>query len=278
MGYDKDEIEAFADFLREQGFAARTVEAYAGTARRWGRSDPVTWLRRTVNGASPIGTWSVYQSAVRWWLEWQGIPEPEEGLLPRSVRRTNPKQTTYRDALDEGELAAYLRAVEHSATPEPYRTILLILPYTGMRVSETCELRQDCVAARRDRVVLTVWGKGGKARSVPLSRTAQRFLYAYLERTRPEAPWLFPSPHFPTRPVSPVTVRAHLRELRSTLPGLASEVTPHVLRHTAATRLLAAGVDLRTVQAILGHASISTTARYLHPTVDMMGDALDKLE
>ena len=79
------------------------------------------------------------------------------------------------------------------------------------------------------------------------------------------------------KPIAPSTVRDALAKLRAGHPGLET-VTPHVLRHTYATRALAAGMDVPRLQAILGHESITTTQRYLHPSVDDLADAVDAID
>jgi integrase/recombinase XerC len=161
--------------------------------------------------------------------------------------------------------------------PDPAYTILLLLPHTGLRIAEACNLTKADVQAQRNRRVLRVLGKGNKVRLVPLSTAATAILDAYMaDASLAGQTWLFPSPRG-SGAVRPNAIREPLRRLRATLPGEAREVTPHVLRHTFATRLLDSGVDLKTLQVLLGHATIATTARYLHPSVEALGEAVDKL-
>lgn len=270
----------FESYLTGLDLAPRTVAFYERTARRWGGDDPLEWLRANVSGQTPSGTAYSLEAAVRHYCDWQDAatgarrnPPLPDRLIPR-IRR---KQQSFREALNEEELEAYTAAVDISLTPEPVYTILKLLPRTGLRIAEICDLHRSALKKRGRSTGLLVVGKGNKERWIPLSKQAKRELAAYMRHERPQSEWLFPSAQNADRSVSPQTVRHYLRIVRERLPGYARDVTPHVLRHTAATRLLAAGVDLRTVQAILGHASIQTTAKYLHPTSDMLSDAMENL-
>lgn len=139
--------------------------------------------------------------------------------------------------------------------------ILLELLYaTGMRVSELVELKRSAVL--REAAFLTIIGKGGKERIVPLTDRARDAVRTYVATLAPGV-WLFPaggeSGH--------LTRQVFARELKglATRAGLsASRVSPHVLRHAFASHLLQGGADLRVVQTLLGHADISTTQIYTH--------------
>lgn len=273
-------MNSFESYLQSLDLAPRTIAFYGRTARRWGDGDPLAWLRTNVSSQTPSGTAYSLQAVVRHYCDWEDAetgarrnPPLPDHLIPR-VRR---KQQAFRDALNEDELRAYNEAIDASGTPEPVYTILKLLPRTGLRISEICDLPRAALKKRGRSTGLLVVGKGNKERWIPLSKQAKRDLSRYMREERPKSEWLFPSAQNAARSVSPQTVRHHLRIVRERLPGYARDVTPHILRHTAATRLLAAGVDLRTVQAILGHASIQTTARYLHPTSDMLSDAMENL-
>ena len=273
-------MATFENYLKQLDLAPRTVAFYDRTARRWGDDDPVAWLQSNVSGQTPRGTAYSLEAAVRHYCNWEdeasGLrrnPPLPDRLIPRLRRQ----QQTFREALNEEELEAYTAAIDASRTPEPVYTILKLLPRTGLRISEICDLPRNALKKRGRSTGLLVVGKGNRERWIPLSKQGKRELSTYMRHERPQSKWLFPSAQNVDRSVSPQTVRHHLRIVRERLPGYARDVTPHVLRHTAATRLLAAGVDLRTVQAILGHASIQTTAKYLHPTSDMLSDAMNKL-
>jgi len=132
----------------------------------------------------------------------------------------------------------------------------------GLRIAEALALNRD-QAPLQDSLI--VRGKGGKERLVPVLPVVRRAVDAYLEL----CPYNFPGqvaekPLFlgvRGKRLNPRIVRARMQQLRITL-GLPSTATPHALRHSFATHLLAGGGDLRTIQELLGHASLSTTQRY----------------
>jgi integrase/recombinase XerD len=146
------------------------------------------------------------------------------------------------------------------------RALLETLYATGSRASEVVGLRMEDVYL--DSGFCKCLGKGSKQRIVPLGRPAVNALRAYLERMRPaltrtapEAPWVFVSRGGKalTREMLWVVVKKYAARA-----GLPRKVSPHTLRHSFATHLLAGGADLRTVQELLGHSSIQTTQMYTH--------------
>jgi integrase/recombinase XerD len=158
-------------------------------------------------------------------------------------------------------------------TPQPQdrfflrdRALLETLYATGSRASEVVGLKS--VDLHLDSGFCKCFGKGSKQRIVPLGRPAVNALRAYLEglrprlvRAAPDAPWVFVSRggRGLTREMLWVLVKKYVRRA-----GLNARVSPHTLRHSFATHLLAGGADLRTVQELLGHASIRTTQQYTH--------------
>ena len=125
---------------------------------------------------------------------------------------------------------------------------------------------------RRRRVVRVV-GKGDKERTVPYGAPAERALDAWLTRGRPRLAVAGSGPALVLgakgRRIDPRTVRRLVHEHLADLPG-APDLGPHGLRHTAATHLLEGGADLRSVQEILGHASLATTQIYTHVSVERL--------
>jgi len=137
--------------------------------------------------------------------------------------------------------------------------VLTLLYGCGLRISEALSLRRADAPLPP---TLRISGKGGKTRIVPVLPAVREAVDAYLEA----APFaLAPDqPLFRARrggPLSPRQVQATVQTLRSRL-GLPASATPHALRHSFATHLLGAGADLRSIQELLGHASLSTTQRY----------------
>jgi len=131
----------------------------------------------------------------------------------------------------------------------------------GLRIREACSLRIDDIDSRRG-VIRIRDGKRGRDRYVMLGQRLLDVLRRYYARERPEGPWLFPG-KTPDIPVSPGGARRILRQAVREC-GLKKKATPHTLRHCFATHLLEAGTDIRTVQVLLGHASLKSTAIYTH--------------
>src|SRR5262249_27443633 len=146
------------------------------------------------------------------------------------------------------------------------RALLETLYATGSRASEVVGLK--LVDLHLDGGFCKCLGKGGKQRIVPLGRPAVNARRAYLQELRPrltagapDAPWVFVSRggRRLTREMLWVLVKKYVRRA-----GLRAKVSPHTLRHSFATHLLAGGADLRTVQELLGHANIRPTQQYTH--------------
>ncbi|WP_313919528.1 site-specific tyrosine recombinase XerD [Tahibacter sp.] len=177
--------------------------------------------------------------------------------LPRSL----PK------ALSESEVVGLIRAPDVTA-PRGLRdrAMLELLYATGLRVSELVSLRADQINLRQG--VLRVTGKGGKDRLVPLGEEAQDWLERYVAQARPalmrgritDAIFVTARAAGMTRQMFWVMVKKHGQSA-----GIASQrISPHVLRHSFATHLLNHGADLRALQLLLGHSSLSTTQIYTH--------------
>jgi site-specific recombinase XerD len=154
--------------------------------------------------------------------------------------------------------------------------ILELLFSTGMRVSELTGLKIENVNLKRDE--FTVRGKGGKLRAVFLSSTAKEALKKYLAARRDASPFLCIShdrAHAHSGGLTPRSVQ-RLVERYAKEAGITKRITPHTLRHTFATDLLLSGADIRSVQSLLGHASITTTQIYTHVTNNQMKEVHKK--
>ncbi|TQS41749.1 tyrosine-type recombinase/integrase [Cryptosporangium phraense] len=178
---------------------------------------------------------------------------------------TNPRAETGASAEDD----------PHAEAASLRNSLVLELLYaTGVRVSELCGLDIDDVD--RERRLLRVLGKGARERSVPYGVPAERVLAAWLDRGRPllATPRSGPALLLGVRGgrLDPRTARQIVHDRLREVPG-APDLGPHGLRHTAATHLLAGGADLRTVQELLGHATLATTQIYTHVTVDRLRQA-----
>jgi site-specific recombinase XerD len=154
--------------------------------------------------------------------------------------------------------------------------ILQLLRHTGLRVGELCNLRLgDVTISERKGEVLVRGGKGTKDRTIPLNNDVRRAVEAYKQvRPRVADDRLFVGQR--GQPLRPQGVQLVVRKYarRAGLP----EVTPHVLRHTFAKHVLDAGEDLATVQRLLGHERLETTAIYTQPTARDLEAAVRRLE
>jgi integrase/recombinase XerC len=184
--------------------------------------------------------------------------------LPHSV----PK------ALSERDMNELLDAADEGA-PQTTRddwvvlrdsAVLMLLYGAGLRIGEALGLTIGQVEALIDggEDTLSVTGKGNKTRIVPLLPQTLQALAAYRDACPALRPLQASHAFFLGArggPLDPAIVQKRVRDLRHQL-GLADSVTPHALRHSFATHLLGAGGDIRTIQELLGHASLSTTQRY----------------
>ena len=158
------------------------------------------------------------------------------------------------------------------------RAIFEVLYSCGIRVSELTGLNVYNVDFT-ERVV-RVLGKGDKERIVPIGRKALDAIEAYRQRLQKETGILAAenSPLFLNKNKGRLTARSIARILEKTARecGILTPVSPHALRHTFATHMLDAGADLRVVQELLGHKSLSTTQKYTHVSIDRLMEAYDK--
>jgi integrase/recombinase XerD len=144
------------------------------------------------------------------------------------------------------------------------RTLLMTLYGTGMRRAELAHLKVSDIDSQR-MIIRVVAGKGGKDRDLPLSPVLLEILREYWRWRKPKL-YLFPTrtcSRSLDQPISDKTVWIACSEA-ARRAGISKRVTPHTLRHSWATHLLEAGTDLRTIQVLLGHGDLETTAQYLH--------------
>ena len=263
--------------ILERGLSPRTVDAYRDDLERYGREqiaagrDPALATPREVAGhlATLRREGLAPRSVARHLVALRGfyrhlvelgerVDDPTGGLTPPKQMRKLPR------VLKESEVEALLAAPDTS-TPLGRRdkAMLELLYATGLRVSELVGL--ELAQLRLDVGFLLAWGKGGKERAVPVGEQAEASLRAYLRETRPELARGRHERVFVNHRGAPLSrqgcwkiIAAYGRQV-----GVA-RLSPHVLRHSFATHLLEHGADLRAVQMMLGHASISTTQIYTH--------------
>lgn len=174
------------------------------------------------------------------------------------------------DTLSIEEIDILFQAIDLS-TPEGYRnrTMLEVLYSSGLRVSELVAMKLDCVDVKERFILVT--GKGNKQRLVPIGRAALQFLQTYCDSVRGYPPHKPAQPGFEHlvflnrygRKLTRVMVFTIIRQLAAAC-GIQKSISPHTFRHSFATHLVEGGADLRAVQEMLGHESITTTEIYTH--------------
>lgn len=283
------EVESFLEMMAaERGAAPNTIESYrsdltqfAAFARARGRppEDADSGLiRKYIRHLSEAGmapaTSARRLSALRQFFrflqsEGQRADDPTATIDSPRRRHSLPKYLN-EDEVDKLLAAAHGRAREGGRQDIRLVALLEVLYATGLRVSELVGLRNSALS--RDGRLLTFAGKGGRERMVPLTGPATKALAAYetvRESFLPKGgaaralPWLFPS-----RSRAGHLTRARFAQLLKQVAAEAgidpARVSPHVLRHSFASHLLAHGADLRSLQQMLGHADIATTQIYTH--------------
>ena len=210
------------------------------------------------------------------WATKKGFLAKDIGLTLATPKghRTLPEVLSISDATVAMDSLATRVAEEESATSIRDCAILEVLYASGARVSELCGLDLDDIDYQRNTIL--VLGKGNKERTIPLGNPAMKALNNWIKNARPEiangssgeAVFL----GVRGKRIDQRTVRTVVYEALEALEG-AQRLGPHALRHSAATHLLEGGADLRTVQEILGHASLATTQIYTHVSTERLQKA-----
>lgn len=286
-----DSLQTFLNHcLVEKGLSKNTVNAYrrdlgsfvvfleeAGTAIESVNSDTVSafvsQLRITGLSESSIARKVV---AIRSWFNFLekelGIQNLVKEYLPPKIPKRLPK------ALTIEEVSRLINACDESITGIRNRALLELLYATGARVSEVVSLNVTDISRSEDSVVtVKVKGKGGKERFVPVGSYAQNALDQYLVRSRPillkksNVSALFLNESLGTR----LSRQSGWQVVKDSAERakIASEVSPHSLRHSFATHLLDGGADIRVVQELLGHSSVTTTQIYTLVTIDKLRES-----
>lgn len=221
-------------------------------------------LAQRVSDGSSARSAARLLSALRRFYAWavrEGLLSEDPTALVRSpsIGRPLPK------VLTESEVRALLDAPDTSTdVGQRDRAMLELLYGCGLRVSELITLKVDQVRAAQG--VMRVWGKGNKERMLPMGDVAVHWINIYLKEARPslmkgktDALFLSNRGSAMTRQAFWYRIRAH-----GVSAGIKTALSPHVLRHAFATHLVNNNADLRVVQLLLGHSSLSTTQIYTH--------------
>jgi site-specific recombinase XerD len=253
------------DAMVLRGFAARTQEAYLAAvgalAKHYrrppdllGMEEVQAWLLHLIVQRK-LAYASVNQMACGCRFLFETVlrrPQARFDIPMAKVPKTLPRVLARDEVKRLFEAASGLRA----------RTLLMVTYAAGLRVSEVCALQLTDIESAPDRMCLKVrQGKGGKDRYTMLSPQLLESLRGYWRLCHPRT-WLFPNPSG-TGPTSIQTAQRLYGAARDRA-GLGHAGGIHTLRHSFATHLLESGVDIHTIQRLLGHGHVSTTMRYFH--------------
>jgi len=265
-------LEELREYLRGEGLALDATRVHVMALRGWLASMFEASASATL--ARKIATLrSFYRFLMRKGLAKEN---PAAALKSPKVKRTLPRFLTVDEAFRVVEAPESDRA-----RPEPLRlrdaAMLELLYAAGLRVSELAGLRLTSFEGRTVRVL----GKGGKERITPFGGAAETALAAYLavrRELRGKDGDQHPDAFFLGRFGTALTARQvqNIVQRYGALGAGRGDLHPHALRHSCATHLLDAGADLRSIQELLGHASLSTTQRYTHVSVDRLMEVYDR--
>ncbi|MGN6522229.1 MAG: site-specific tyrosine recombinase XerD [Actinomycetes bacterium] len=266
--YRRD-LRRYRSYLRQHGVSslndvdARAVESFLRALREG--DDEHQPLSASSAGRAVVAVRGLHKFALReGWLQ----DDPASEVRPPATPKRLPK------AIPLSEVEALLEAagVGEGARPLRDRALLEVLYGCGARISEAVGLDVDDVDLEQASVRLL--GKGSKERLVPLGSFARRAVEAYLVRARPElaAQGRGTAALFLNARGGRLTRQGAWGILHNAADraGLTGHLTPHTLRHSFATHLLDGGADVRVVQELLGHASVTTTQLYTLVTVDRL--------
>jgi integrase/recombinase XerC len=279
---------------KERNLSAHTIRAYVGDLESFlenllaqGVNDVGTiqithirsWLANQQVKGGARTTVSRRAVSIRLFTKWA----TKKGYLPKDIgaNLATPKaHRTLPEILSVGDATTVMDSMavraEEDLTPIGFRDVAIVelLYATGARVSELCGLDIDDVDFNRN--TIRVMGKGSKERTIPMGAQAVNTLQIYLSSVRKilsndkSGSAVFLGAR--GKRIDPRTVRTVVYEALSALEG-SEKMGPHALRHSAATHLLEGGADLRTVQEILGHASLATTQIYTHVSTERLQKA-----
>lgn len=283
-------ISDYTNYIRNQGLAYNTVRGYESDIRlfcKWfsettgeeATPDRVTAIdlrdyqgHLQTRGYKP-GTINRKMRSLRGWLAWAvdtGIA-PRVPTFPQMIQEVQQAP----QSLERNEMNRLLRELERQGTDRD-RALVRLLLSCGLRVSEAVRLQQsDITLGERSGTVIIRDGKGRKYREVPVPAEARNALRDWVAANNNEWVWVFPGRHNKDH----LTENAAWRVVKkyahfSRLPDL----HPHTLRHTCATNMIRAGVDISIVSMILGHSRLDTTAIYTRPSAADMAAAAERGE
>jgi integrase/recombinase XerD len=282
-------LSNFLDYLRiEKGLAKLTISAYETDIRQFAeflqkrkralsiaRSNDVSdfiqqMFSNSVDGRSVARKLSALRHLYKYLLLDDVIQhDPTLNMVSPKQWKVLPK------SLAHDEIGSMLHGGESTAIALRNRAMLEVFYAGALRVSEIVGVKLEDL--KLDLGYLMVRGKGDKERIVPLGRSAQDAVAAYLKTSRPEITREKSSPFlFVGRGAKPLTRQRVWQMVGEASMESGRHASPHMLRHSCATHMVENGADLRTVQTILGHSDISTTQIYTHVALDRLKTVYQK--
>ncbi|MGB7575002.1 MAG: tyrosine recombinase XerC [Thermodesulfobacteriota bacterium] len=275
--YRRD-LEGFEDFLKNSGmYVSSTGKVEMGKVDRMAIRKYLSFLHRKNKKSSIARKISTLRSFFKYMVREQVIPSnPAKGVSTPKVEKTLPTTLTVDEAFRLMESPTTISEKPSEGSMEKGlrdRAILELLYSSGLRVSELVGLNSNQLDL--DLGIVKVMGKGRKERIVPVGVKAIEALEAYLEK---RGMLEGEEPIFVNSVGGRLTARSvgRLMKRYTRDSGIFRKVSPHSLRHTFATHLLDAGADIREIQEMLGHSSLSTTQRYTHVSMGKLMEVYDK--
>jgi len=290
---------AVGEFLRfcalERQLSGHSVQAYAADLRdfrKWLKADIAigdvslavlkAYLEDMVGSrklavATVRRRFACLRAFFRRACEKHGSPDPFANWRPLLPRRKRLPRTLSRHEAAFLLSSRYIGIATADDGGRAFRIIVQLIVATGMRVGELCKLKLDDLSP--DCSIVRIHGKGARDRVAYVTdrglRKDLQQLIALRRKSQINSGALFVNRY--GAPMRPQSVRSKLRRLAKEA-GLARRVTPHMLRHTAATLLIETGVDIRFVQRLLGHSSIATTEIYTHVSDEALRATLERAD
>ena len=263
--------ERFSTFLSQHGGHAADEAALAKTTASDMRAFLATRRQDGLTNASAARELSAMRSFLKFTISKSDTPDAN---VPRlrgpKAKRSLPRPVSPDEAMNLAEAIAQREAPAWVQARD--LAVLLLLYGSGLRISEATGLTGDILPIGE---TLRLTGKGGKTRIVPVLPQVKAAIENYLDLT-PYPPEKGEAIFRGTRggPLSPALIRRAVQNVRTAL-GLPDTATPHALRHSFATHLLGAGADLRSLQELLGHASLSSTQIYTQVDAALLLDVYE---
>jgi integrase/recombinase XerD len=266
--YVEQRLQRMRVWMHLRGLAPVTVSVYLRCARQFIETvgeplgslkpkDVERYMHALAGADRAPRTRNVHLAAIRCVLRSTLRGDPSAGLPQAKVPRRSP------EILSGSEVEELLSAT----TSLKYRAIFMLAYGAGLRVSEVAALETTDIDSERMLIHVRT-GKTGP-RYVMLSPRALEALRAYWRAHRPPGPLLFPGRGANDGHLRRETIHKILAKV-ARAAGITKTVSPHMLRHSFATHLLESGADVRAVQLLLGHASLESTATYLHLTTSRL--------